>query len=132
MMTLNPQRIRVPAGFFFGAAYLYLCRPTLASALAGVLVTLFGILVRIWAAGCIEKGRELEMRGPYRLTRNPLYFGSFLIGLGASIASASPMATVSAYLGAIRSSPARMPACWPGSTHPTPPFTVESSSCAGL
>ena len=94
MMTLNPQRIRVPAGFLFGAAYLYLGRPTRASAVAGVLVTLCGILVRIWAAGCIEKGRELEMRGPYRLTRNPLYFGSFLIGLGASIASASPAVLV--------------------------------------
>ncbi len=45
-----------------------------------------GILIRAWATGHIRKNDELTISGPYALTRNPLYFGSFVIGLGFSIA----------------------------------------------
>ncbi|MCL6630158.1 MAG: isoprenylcysteine carboxylmethyltransferase family protein [Armatimonadetes bacterium] len=48
----------------------------------GVLLALLGIALRIWAAGCIEKDSRLAMNGPYALTRNPLYLGSFIMGLG--------------------------------------------------
>ena len=46
-------------------------------------------LLRIWAAGHLEKGREVTASGPYRLTRHPLYLGSTIIGVGLAIASAS-------------------------------------------
>ena len=35
-----------------------------------------GELLRIWAAGHIEKGREITRSGPYRFVRHPLYLGS--------------------------------------------------------
>jgi hypothetical protein len=57
-------------------------------------------LIRIWAAGHLEKGREVTRSGPYRLTRHPLYIGSALIGVGVAIASArwSVGAIVAVYL----------------------------------
>ena len=45
-----------------------------------------GLGVRAWAAGSIEKNRELATNGPYAYTRNPLYLGSFLLGLGVTTA----------------------------------------------
>ena len=45
-----------------------------------------GSLLRLWAAGHIEKGRILTQGGPYAFTRNPLYLGSFIMALGIIIA----------------------------------------------
>jgi hypothetical protein len=42
--------------------------------------------VRAWAAGTIHKERELTVTGPYAFTRNPLYLGTFLLGLGIAVA----------------------------------------------
>ena len=38
-----------------------------------------------WAAGTIRKNRVLTTHGPYAFTRNPLYFGSFIIGIGFGV-----------------------------------------------
>lgn len=53
-------------------------------------MVLSGLVIRAWAAGVLEKDRELAVSGPYAFTRNPLYLGSFVIGLGAVIAGARP------------------------------------------
>ena len=45
--------------------------------------------MRIWAAGHLEKGREVTRSGPYRLTRHPLYAGSTIMAAGIVIASRS-------------------------------------------
>jgi len=83
------QRIRVPAGFVFAAIYLYFSRPRIDFLLAGLALAAAGLAFRIWASGHIEKGTRLAARGPYRWTRNPLYFGSFLMGLGFTLAAAN-------------------------------------------
>ena len=36
----------------------------------------------MWAAGHLEKSREVTRSGPYRFTRHPLYLGSSVIGPG--------------------------------------------------
>ena len=41
-----------------------------------------GEALRIWAAGHLHKEKILTTGGPYRLFRNPLYLGSFMISLG--------------------------------------------------
>ena len=48
---------------------------------------MLGLAIRAWAAGHIRKNAQLATSGPYAFTRNPLYFGSFLLGLGFTIAS---------------------------------------------
>jgi protein-S-isoprenylcysteine O-methyltransferase Ste14 len=89
-MTFDPKallsRVRVPAGFVFAALYLYFSRPSSQSIWIGGGLAFVGILIRAWATGHIRKNDELTVSGPYALTRNPLYLGSFVIGLGFSIA----------------------------------------------
>jgi protein-S-isoprenylcysteine O-methyltransferase Ste14 len=80
------SRIRVPAGFLLAVLYFHFSRPTLKSLWAGGVVAFLGILVRAWATGHICKNDELAVSGPYSFTRNPLYFGTFVIGLGFSLA----------------------------------------------
>ncbi len=82
-------RRRVPLGFLSGIAALWHADPTPRTLMIGAIVAAIGEGVRIWAAGHLEKGREVTMSGPYRLTRHPLYLGSTIIGIGLAIASAS-------------------------------------------
>ena len=76
------QKMRVPAGTLLGVVFLLLMHPSVRSLWIGGVVTLAGVSLRVWAAGHIEKGRVLAREGPYALTRNPLYLGSFLMALG--------------------------------------------------
>lgn len=100
-MTRLLTRFRVALGFLLGGAVLWLAQPTWPAWLAGAAIAFCGELLRVWAAGHLEKSREVTSSGPYRFTRHPLYAGSTLIGVGAAIASASlPVAViVGLYLG---------------------------------
>jgi protein-S-isoprenylcysteine O-methyltransferase Ste14 len=93
-------RWRVPLGFLAAIAALALARPTWPSFWMGLAVAVPGEWLRIWAAGHIEKGREITRSGPYRFVRHPLYLGSTLLGIGCAIAAASlPVAVLAgAYL----------------------------------
>jgi protein-S-isoprenylcysteine O-methyltransferase Ste14 len=82
-------RLRVPLGFVAGGVALWLARPTPSSLAAGAVVGALGELVRVWAAGHLEKGREVTRSGPYRFTRHPLYAGSSIMGAGLAIAAHS-------------------------------------------
>jgi protein-S-isoprenylcysteine O-methyltransferase Ste14 len=95
-------RIRVPLGFISSIAALWLAPPTWRSLAIGVSVSVCGEAIRIWAAGHLEKGREVTKSGPYRFTGHPLYLGSTLIGIGFAIAANSLFVALLAvlYLGA--------------------------------
>lgn len=86
-MTRLLARWRVTLGFVFAALVLYLASPTRASLQLGALVAIAGELLRLWAAGHLEKSKEVTQSGPYRYTRHPLYLGSSLIGIGMAIVS---------------------------------------------
>lgn len=81
------RRIRVPLGFLLAAGYLVVARPTPLTLIVGGAIAFAGLLVRAWAAGHIVKNDRLATTGPYAHTRNPLYFGSFLIAAGFAIAA---------------------------------------------
>lgn len=80
-------RWRVTLGFVCGAAVLFLARPSRMSLLIGAPIAVAGEALRVWAAGHLEKSREVTTSGPYRWTRHPLYVGSTLLGAGLAIAS---------------------------------------------
>jgi protein-S-isoprenylcysteine O-methyltransferase Ste14 len=79
--------MRVPLGFLFGIIFLIFARPELMTLTIGGAIALIGLLIRAWASGHIRKNQNLAVSGPYAYTRNPLYLGSFILGLGFVIAS---------------------------------------------
>lgn len=81
------KKLRLPLGFLLGILYLVFARPTPLTLAVGGGIALIGVLVRAWASGHIEKNSRLAVSGPYAHTRNPLYFGSFLIAAGFAVAA---------------------------------------------
>jgi protein-S-isoprenylcysteine O-methyltransferase Ste14 len=81
------QRWRVPLGFGCAALFFLFGRPRPLTLVVGAAVALPGLALRAWAIGYLRKNEALATDGPYAHTRNPLYLGSFLIGLGFTIAS---------------------------------------------
>jgi len=64
-------------------------RPDLTSFFTGLGVCFIGLLIRTWSAGHLRKEKKLAISGPYQYTRNPLYFGNFVIGISVAFASRS-------------------------------------------
>jgi protein-S-isoprenylcysteine O-methyltransferase Ste14 len=83
---VNLNRLRLKAVWLLVLPFLILARPTPSLVAIGAAVAAIGLLVRAWAAGTIHKESQLTTSGPYAFTRNPLYVGSFFIGLGVTIA----------------------------------------------
>lgn len=81
------QRVRVPLGFLFAIVFLIFAKPAIVTLVAGSVVALVGVLIRAWASGHIRKAKTLAVSGPYAYTRNPLYVGSFIMGLGFTVAA---------------------------------------------
>ena len=82
-------RRRVTLGFVVAAAAFLLAQPTWPTWSAGLAIACAGEALRVWAAGHLDKGREVTRSGPYRWTRHPLYVGSSIIALGVVVASRS-------------------------------------------
>ena len=67
-------------------ALFMLSKPTSWTLLYGILPVLAGECIRIWSSGHIHKNEVLTVTGPYSLSRNPLYVGSFVLGTGFMVA----------------------------------------------
>lgn len=80
-------RFRVPSGFLLLAAFVWRADPSLESLARGALVSIFGLVIRAWAAGHLEKNMTLAESGPYAWVRNPLYLGTLTVALGFVIAA---------------------------------------------
>lgn len=81
------QRWRVPLGFICAAVFFLLSRPQPLTLIIGGLIALPGLALRAWGTGHLRKNDALAITGPFAYTRNPLYLGSFMIGVGFTIAS---------------------------------------------
>jgi len=86
-LVFNDQKIRTfmvniryPIGFALFILILPHMRPDLL--FPGFLVSLFGELIQVWSFASLDKNRTLAFRGPYSLTRNPMYLGRFFLLLG--------------------------------------------------
>jgi protein-S-isoprenylcysteine O-methyltransferase Ste14 len=83
------RRIRVPLGFAFAVLYFWLARPSWRSLAFGAVLIIPGLAIRALASGHVRKNEALAMSGPYAYSRNPLYLGSLLIGIGFALAARS-------------------------------------------
>jgi hypothetical protein len=81
------QRWRVPLGFVCAALFFLFSQPRPLTLALGAAIALPGLTLRAWASGHLRKNDALAITGPYAYTRNPLYLGSFLIGVGFTVAS---------------------------------------------
>ena len=86
-MTRLLTRWRVFLGFVFAVVVVWLATPTSNSLLLGAAIAVMGECLRLWAAGHLEKSKEVTRSGPYRYTRHPLYLGSSIIGIGIAVAA---------------------------------------------
>jgi protein-S-isoprenylcysteine O-methyltransferase Ste14 len=93
-------RWRVPLGFASALAVIWLATPTRGSLVWGSAIAWAGEALRIWAAGHLQKSREVTSSGPYRWFAHPLYVGSSIMGVGLAVATNSLIvgALVIAYL----------------------------------
>jgi hypothetical protein len=89
---LNNEKIRThlvnfryPICFALFILILPQIRP--AFLLPAFLVSLLGELIQVWSFASLDKNRSLACRGPYSLTRNPVYIGRFLLLLGVVLAA---------------------------------------------
>jgi len=88
---LSFTKLRVRVGLAFIIILIIMARPdTPAFFVSGLIISIIGELIRIWSSGHINKSSELTTSGPYAHTRNPLYIGNFLIGVGLCLALTSP------------------------------------------
>ena len=86
-VVVHLARLRVPLGFAAGVVVFWLAQPTGTTLVAGTAIAVMGELVRFWAAGHLNKSREVTSSGPYRWTAHPLYVGSSVMGIGLAVAS---------------------------------------------
>ena len=71
---------------------LAFANPSIPSLIIGMAIVCLGEIGRTWASGYIDKNAELATAGPYRFTRNPLYFFNGMIFIGFCIMAANPYA----------------------------------------
>ena len=79
------QRIRVPIGFLLAPLMLFAAKPTWTTISIGGAVSVVGLGIRAWASGHLRKNERLAVTGPYAYTRNPLYFGTLIMGAGIAV-----------------------------------------------
>jgi protein-S-isoprenylcysteine O-methyltransferase Ste14 len=82
-------KLRVPFGFLLVATFAWFSHPSFTSLAVGLPVSLCGLALRAWAAGCLAKNSQLAQSGPYAWVRNPLYIGTLLVAAGLVLASRS-------------------------------------------
>jgi len=78
-------RRRVTLGFVFAIAVLYFASPSRDSLVAGAAIGVLGEAIRIWAAGHLEKSREVTTSGPYRFIKSPMYTIGYLHTYGLAV-----------------------------------------------
>jgi protein-S-isoprenylcysteine O-methyltransferase Ste14 len=82
-------RWRVRLGYLLAVLVFWFAKPTPRSIVFGAIVGAIGLGIRAYAAGYLHKQSVLTVTGPYAYSRNPLYFGSSILALGAGIATRS-------------------------------------------
>jgi len=87
-------RLRVALGWVFGVLVIVLAQPTGRTIAIGMSIAALGEAIRFWAAGHLNKSREVTSSGPYRWIGHPLYLGSTVMGIGLAVACASAAVAV--------------------------------------
>ncbi len=83
-MSWQRKARRIP--LFIGALVLIIfAKPQFPGILIGMILIFLGEVIRIWAAGHLQKNERMTVTGPYAHVKNPLYIGSIFITAGFCI-----------------------------------------------
>ena len=85
MRSRTFRRVRRLPIFAAAVLLIVFARPHLAGAIVGIPMIVLGEMIRIWAAGHIQKNEVLTVTGPYNYVKNPLYIGTILCTTGYCI-----------------------------------------------
>jgi protein-S-isoprenylcysteine O-methyltransferase Ste14 len=85
-VKLSLRKLRLKGAWLLVVPFLWFATPTVRMLAIGGVVAALGLLIRTLSAGFIHKDDTLTTTGPYAHTRNPLYLGSSLLGLGVTLA----------------------------------------------
>ena len=65
----------------------------------GILICFIGATLRFISSGYLRKEAKLAVGGPYGHTRNPLYLGTLIMALGATVSvGAYPLAVIAGFI----------------------------------
>lgn len=93
-MSLSLRKLRLKSVWLLLIPFLWFADPTPATLSVGLGLALVGLGIRALSAGHIQKDRQLTMTGPYAHTRNPLYLGTLVLGIGVTVAGGEPIFVV--------------------------------------
>jgi hypothetical protein len=79
------KTFRLQIGIIAGLIFIWRAHPTFLTFFIGLVFMAAGECIRFISAGTLIKFEGVTRNGIYSFTRNPLYLGSFLIGIGACI-----------------------------------------------
>ncbi|HDS30515.1 MAG TPA: isoprenylcysteine carboxylmethyltransferase family protein [Firmicutes bacterium] len=81
-------KLRLWVGYLYILLAMIFAKPVFFWTIVGIILVIIGVIIRLIASGTLIKDSVLCTTGIYSATRNPLYLGSALIGLGfASLTS---------------------------------------------
>ena len=83
------RKVRLKTVWFLVIPFLWFASPTPRTLAIGGAIAFMGLIVRSLSAGFIHKESTLTTTGPYAHTRNPLYVGTFMLGIGVTVAGGS-------------------------------------------
>jgi len=76
-------RTRIIAAWIFGAILVFTAREY--PSWPGIVLCFLGASLRYWASGFLRKDSRPAVGGPYAWVRNPLYLGTYLMAVGATL-----------------------------------------------
>jgi protein-S-isoprenylcysteine O-methyltransferase Ste14 len=85
---------RIIIGFAAALLFIWRAHPSPSSYVIGMVLMAAGECIRFVSAGTLIKFEGVTRAGVYAFTRNPLYIGSFVIGLGACVMGRDPVFAV--------------------------------------
>lgn len=87
-ITLKREKARQALGILLLLVAVGVSTPYLGGIYTiGAVLTVAGMLIRLWGAGHLKKDKELAQDGPYAFVRHPLYVGNTLIITGYLMAA---------------------------------------------
>lgn len=81
------EKLKLLALFAAIGGLVFFSHPNPRSFWWGALLVFIGAMWRVWAAGHLTRDQRLTVSGPYEYSRNPFYFGRFLLIIGFGIVS---------------------------------------------